>query len=189
MLGRSKRGWHPVGAGLKEAIHFGIGTTASKCCTYYVVMPSRRVRAAGLLSLVAAAVVAGGCSGSGSDTPALCDSIETLSSDLDGLRDINLDAGEAVLPELEESFESIPSNLEALKIAAEVDEGMQDLDTAIDALSTQVDKVRAGAISTEAVTALREAIASVRNALAFVKQDVRERGSSGPPGTCSVGSG
>ena len=98
-----------------------------------------------------------------SDTPAVCDSLETLSSDVDGLQDISLEDGEAAVADVEESFDSIRSDLEAVKTDAEAElsEPIAGLESSLDALSTQVDAVRtAGSITAESVTALGEAVDS-----------------------------
>ena len=57
---------------------------------------SRWLKAIGLLVLATAVLAVAGCGGD-SDTPAVCDSLETLSSNVDGLKDISLEDGETAV--------------------------------------------------------------------------------------------
>ena len=68
----------------------------------------------------------------------MCDSLETLSSDVEGLQDISLeDGGEAAVADLEESFDSIRSDLESVKTDAEAElsEPIAGLESSLDAVS------------------------------------------------------
>ena len=99
---------------------------------------SRWLKAAGALVLATAVLAVAGCGGD--DTPAVCDSLETLSSDVDGLKDISLQDGETAVTDVQESFDSIQSDLEAVKTDAEAElsEPIAGLESSLDALSTQV---------------------------------------------------
>ena len=121
--------------------------------TYEPAPVSRWLKAIGLLVLATAVLAVAGCGDS--DTPAVCDSLETLSSDVEGLKDISLEDGErGVVTEVEESLDTIRSDLESVKTDAEAElsEPIAGLESSLDAVSTEVDAVRtAGTITSESV--------------------------------------
>ena len=124
--------------------------------TYEPAPVSRWLKAIGLLVLATAVLAVAGCGGD-SDTPAVCDSLETLSSNVDGLKDISLEDGENaedVVTEVEESLDTIRGDLDAVKTDAEAElsEPIAGLESSLDAVSTQVDSMKtAGTITPEAV--------------------------------------
>ena len=123
---------------------------------------SRRLKFAGLLLLVAAVLAVAGCGGS--DTPAVCGSLDTLSADVDELQSKDLAAGEGAVAEIETSFDSIRTDLEAVKADAEAElsEPIAGLENSLDALSADVDAVgAAGDISAESAQALPDSVAAV----------------------------
>ena len=89
--------------------------------TYEPAPVSRWLKAIGLLVLATAVLAVAGCGGD-SETPAVCDSLETLSSDVDGLKDISLEDGENaedVVAEVEQSLDTIRGDLDTVKTDAE----------------------------------------------------------------------
>ena len=134
---------------------------------------SRWLKAFAALVLATAVLAVAGCGDS--DTPAVCDSLETLSSDVAGLQDISLEDGEAAVTDLEESFDSIRSDLDAVKsdAEAELSEPIAGLETSLDAVSTQIDAIRtAGTVTAESVTALGEAVTAVGTSMEALKSAV-----------------
>lgn len=122
---------------------------------------SRWLKAIGLLVLATAVLAVAGC---GDDTPAVCDSLGTLSSDVDGLKDISLDDGEEAVTAVEESLDAIRGDLDAVKADAEAElsEPIAGLESSIDALSTEVDSVKAaGTVTPESVQAVGTALTAV----------------------------
>ncbi len=132
---------------------------------------SRRLKLAGLLVLVAAVLAVAGCGGS-SDTPAVCDSLDTLSADVDSLQSVDLTAGEGALTEIETSFDSIRTDLDAVKAdaAEEFSQPITGLENSLDALSADVDAVKAaGDVSAESVQTLSASVAAVTAAWEALK--------------------
>jgi hypothetical protein len=131
---------------------------------------SRWLKAAGVLVLATAALAVAGCS---DDTPAVCGSLETLSSDVDGLKDISLeDGGETAVADLEASFDSIRSDLDAVKTDAEAElsEPIAGLESSLDAVSTQIDSMNtAGGVTSESVAALGAAVTAVGTSMEALK--------------------
>ena len=134
--------------------------------TYEPAPVSRRLKAIGLLLLATAALAVAGCGGD-SDTPAVYDSLETLSSGVDGLKDISLEDGEnaeEVVADVDQSLDTIRGDLDAVKADAEseLSEPIAGLESSLDALSTEVDSVKAaGTLSPESVQALGTALTAV----------------------------
>ena len=123
---------------------------------------SRRLKFVGLLLVAAAVLAFAGCGGS--DTPAVCDSLETLRADVDELQGTDLTAGEEAVAEIEASFDSIRTDLDAVKADAETElsEPITGLENSLDALSADVDAVRAaGDITAESAQALADSVAAV----------------------------
>ena len=133
--------------------------------TYEPAPVSRWLKAIGLLVLATAVLAVAGCGGS--DTPAVCDSLETLSSNVDGLKDISLEDGENaedVVAEVEQSLDTIRGDLDTVKTDAEseLSEPIAGLESSLDALSTEVDSVKtAGTLTPEAVQAVGTALTAV----------------------------
>ena len=125
---------------------------------------SRRVKFVGLLLLATLAlVVVAGCGGDDDSAPAVCGSLETLRSDVDALRDIDPQA-EGAVADIEESFGSVRTDLEAVRADAEMElsEPIAALENSLDALSTDVDAVRAaGTITPEAAQGLADSVEAV----------------------------
>ena len=142
--------------------------------TYEHAPVSRWLKAIGVLVLATAVLAVAGCSGS--DTPAVCDSLETLSSDVDGLKDIGLEDGdETAVADLEASFDSIRSDLEAVKTDAEAElsEPIAGLESSLDAVSTQIDSIKtAGTVTSESVAALGAAVTAVGTSMEALKTAV-----------------
>ena len=132
--------------------------------TYEPAPVSRWLKAIGLLVLATAVLAVAGC---GDDTPAVCDSLGTLSSDVDGLKDISLEDGENaedVVAEVEQSLDTIRGDLDTVKTDAEAElsEPIAGLESSLDALSTEVDSVKAaGTLTPEAVQAVGTALTAV----------------------------
>ena len=145
--------------------------------TYEPAPVSRWLKAIGLLVLATAVLAVAGCGGD-SDTPAVCDSLETLSSNVDGLKDISLEDGENaedVVAEVEESLDTIRGDLDAVKADAEAElsEPIAGLESSLDALSTEVDSVKAaGTITPEAVQAVGTALTAVGTSWEALKTSV-----------------
>ncbi len=114
------------------------------------------------LPLLAAAVVAvSGCGGS--DKPAVCGSLDTLTTDVDQLKSIDPKA-EGAMDELETSFDSIRTDLEAVKADAseELSQPIAGLKSSLDALSAKVDAARTqGSVSPAAAQGISESLAAV----------------------------
>ena len=129
--------------------------------TYEHAPVSRWLKAIGLLVLATAVLAVAGCGGS--DTPAVCDSLETLSGDIDGLKNIDLKADGAAAA-VQESLDSIQSDVEAVKsdAAAELSEPIAGLENSLKELSGNVDAVKAaGTVSAESAQAIGDSLAAV----------------------------
>ena len=122
----------------------------------------RRLRFIALPLLLATAVVAvAGCGGS--DKPAVCSSLDTLTTDVDQLKSIDPKA-DGAMDELETSFDSIRTDLQAVKADAseELAQPIAGLQSSLDGLSTKVDAARGqGSVSAEAAQGLATSLSAV----------------------------
>ena len=124
--------------------------------------PSRRVKLVGLLLLTTAFGTLAGCGGD--DPPAVCDSLETLSGDVEQLQDLDPQVGEGAVADIEESLDSIRTDLETVKedAEAELSEPIADLETSLEAVSADLDSMQAaGDVSSASVQALVDSLAAV----------------------------
>ena len=129
--------------------------------TYEHAPVSRWLKAIGLLVLATAVLAVAGCGGS--DTPAVCDSLETLSGDVDGLKDIDLKDGGAAAAVLRSrsTRSERPRSREDGRGGGALRADRRSRDS-LKALSTHVDAMKtAGGVSAESVTALGDAVAAV----------------------------
>ena len=107
------------------------------------------MRRPGRLSAVALAVVCGlvlataGCGGD--DQPAVCEDLEQLSSDIDGLQELDLTAGEGAIADLEEALGAITTDLQAVKGDAEeeLSEPIAAVEASLEEVSTEFDTAKA----------------------------------------------
>ncbi len=145
--------------------------------------PMRTRRLAGLLLLAIAPLAAVGCGGDDdsaageSDAPAACASLETLSGDVDELQAIDLEAGEGAVADIEESFDSIRADLNAVKADAEAElsEPLTSLEGVLDALGTDVEALQtAGDVTSESAQGLVDSLAAVSAAWEGVTTAVPE---------------
>jgi septal ring factor EnvC (AmiA/AmiB activator) len=93
----------------------------------------------------------------------VCDSLETLSGDIDGLKNVDLKADGAAAS-VQESLDSIRSDVEAVKsdAASELSEPLAGLETSLDSLSKNIDAVKtAGTVSAESAQAIGDSVAAV----------------------------
>lgn len=140
--------------------------------TYEHAPVSRWLKASGVLVVAIAVLAAAGCGGS--DTPAVCDSLETLSGDIDGLKNVDLKADGAAAT-VQESLDSIQNDVKAVKsdADAELSEPIAGLESSLDAVSTQVDTMKtAGGITSESVAALGAAVTAVGTSMEALKTAV-----------------
>ena len=109
----------------------------------YDLRRSGRRTAVALTVLCALVPAAAGCGGD--DTPAVCDDLEQLSSDIDALQAMDLTAGEGAIADLEASLETITTDLETVKTDAEAElsEPIAALETSLQAVSTEFDAAKA----------------------------------------------
>ena len=130
---------------------------------------SRRLKLVGVLLITSAVLAFTGCGGS--DTPAVCDSLETLSTDVDELQAKDLAVGEGAVAEIEKSFDSIRTDLVAVKADAEpeLSKPIADLESSLDALSTEVEAAGAGGSS---AGALLDSLAAVSSSWVALKDSV-----------------
>ena len=134
--------------------------------------------------LAIAPLAAAGCGGDDddsaageNDTPAVCASLETLSGDVDELEAIDLEAGEGAVADIEESFDSIRADLNAVKADAEAElsEPLTSLEGALDALGTDVEALQtAGDVTSESAQGLVDSLAAVSAAWEGVTTAVPE---------------
>ena len=92
--------------------------------------------------LAGVALTAGGCGGN--DQPAVCDSLENLSSDVSALRDIDLKAGEGTVAEIEASLETIKTDLQSVKTDAgeELSQPISGLESSLKTLTSEFDATK-----------------------------------------------
>ena len=124
-------------------------------------MPGRLEFVKALLLASAVGVLAG-CGGS--ETPEVCDSLETLSGSVNELQDLDPEVGEGAVADIEESLDSIRTDVEAVKgdAEAELSEPISDLETSLDALSTDLDAVQAtGDVTSASAQAIGDSLAAV----------------------------
>ena len=133
---------------------------------------ARRWRSVAVLVLLAGAVLAvAGCGGN--DTPAVCDSLETLSSDIDGLQEIDIEPGEGSFAEIEESLDTIRTDLETVKTDAEAElsEPIAGLESSLDAFASDFEAAQtAGELTAESVQTLGDSLAAVSTSWEALKE-------------------
>ena len=115
-----------------------------------------------LVVLGTCVLAASGCGGS--DTPAVCGSLESLSADIDSLQAIDITLGEGTVAELEESLETIATDLETVKTDAEAElsEPLAALEASLAALSTEFDAAKADDdLSSDEAQGLLDSLAGV----------------------------
>ncbi len=123
--------------------------------------PSRRVKLVGLLLLTTVGMIA---SCAGDDTPAVCDSLETLRGDVDQLQELDPQVGEGAVADIEDSLDSIRTSLETVKedAEAELSEPIAGLETSLEAVSADLDSIQAaGDVTSASVQALVDSLAAV----------------------------
>ncbi len=104
---------------------------------------SRRRTAVAVAVLCALVLPAAGCGGD--DKPAVCSSLEQLSSDIDALKSTDLKAGEGAIADVEESLDAITTDLQSVKsdAEAELSEPIGALQTSVQGFSTEFDTAKA----------------------------------------------
>jgi hypothetical protein len=121
-----------------------------------------RLTLAGLAVLTAAVLGLSACGGD--DTPAVCQDLEQLSSDVDALTDIDIEFGEGTIAEIEDSLDAIGADLENVKTDAEAElsEPVEDFESSLDALSSEFDTAKADDdLSAGEAQSLLDALAAV----------------------------
>ena len=133
---------------------------------------STRVTGVAVAALLGAVALALGACG-GDETPAVCGSLEQLSSDIGGLRDIDAGAGEGVAAEIETSLDAIVADLGSVKTDAEAElsEPVAQLQGSLDAVSTQLDAAKADEdLSAEEAQGLLDSLAGVSTSWTSLKE-------------------
>lgn len=113
---------------------------------------SRWLTAVALIVLSAGVLAVSGCGG-GDEAPAVCQDLEQLSSDIDGLH-IEFQAGEAAIADIadiEASLDAIGTDLSSVKASAEAELSapIADLESSLDAFSADVEAAKAEGDLTE----------------------------------------
>lgn len=132
--------------------------------------PSRRLSFVVLPFLAAALLSVAGCGDSGK--PAVCGSLDNLSTDVNELKNIDPKEGEAAMSEIESSFDSIRTDLAEVKADAneELSEPIAGLQSSLDALSTKVDAAKTqGSLSAATVQGIADSLAAVRTSWETLK--------------------
>lgn len=95
------------------------------------------------LAALGAGVLLAGCGGD--DAPAVCGSLESLSTDVEALQDMDIEAGEGAVADVEESLEAIQTDLESVKTDAEAElsEPIAAFESSLNGLSTAFDTAKA----------------------------------------------
>lgn len=139
---------------------------------------SRVLKTVTLLLLATVVLAVAGCGGSDGDgdseAAAVCDSLETLREDVDGLGDLELEDEEAVA-ELEESLTSIQTDLGAVQAdaQAELSQPLASVESALETLTADIAAVRAaGDITAESAQGLVASVAAVGTAWEAFKSSV-----------------
>ena len=136
-------------------------------------LTSKRVAGLALAALLSAGALAlAGCGGD-DEAPAVCGSLEQLSSDIDGLQNIDVVAGEGTVAEIETSLDAIKADLESVKTdaQAELSEPVTQLQSSLDALSTEFDAAKADDdLSAEEAGGLLDSLAAVSTSWTTLKE-------------------
>ena len=140
--------------------------------TYDLRRSGRRTTAALAVLCALAPAAAAGCGGD--DTPAVCDDLEQLSSDIETLKEIDLTAGEGAIADVESSLEAITTDLGTVKTDAEAElsEPIAALETSLDELSTEFDTAKADDdLSSDEAQSLLDSLAAVSTSWETLKTD------------------
>jgi hypothetical protein len=137
---------------------------------------SRVLKTVTLLLLATVVLAVAGCGDGDSEAAAVCDSLETLRENVDGLRDLELEDEEAeAVAELEESLTSIQTDLGAVQAdaQAELSQPLAGVESALETLTADIAEVRAaGDITAESAQGLVASVAAVGTAWEVLKSSV-----------------
>ena len=140
--------------------------------TYELRRSGRRTTVALAVLCALAPAAAAGCGGD--DTPAVCDDLEQLSSDIDTLKAVDLTAGEGAIADLEASLEAITTDLASVKTNAEAElsEPIAALETSLNEVSTEFDTAKADDdLSSDEAQSLLDSLAAVSTSWETLKTD------------------
>ena len=138
--------------------------------TYELTRSGRRTTAA--LAVLCALVPAAATGCGGDDTPAVCDGLEQLSSDIESLKAVDLTAGEGAIADLEASLEAITTDLGTVKTDAEAElsEPIAALETSLNGVSTEFDTAKADDdLSADEAQSLLDSLAAVSSSWEALK--------------------
>ena len=123
-----------------------------------------------LAALGAGVLLATGCGGD--DAPAVCGSLESLSTDVEALQDIDIEAGEGSVANVEESLEAIQTDLESVKTDAEAElsEPIAAFESSLNGLSSAFDAAKADDdLSSTEAESLLDSLAAVSTSFEALK--------------------
>ena len=123
-----------------------------------------------LAALGAGVLLAAGCGGD--DAPAVCGSLESLSTDVEALQDIDIEVGEGSVADVEESLEAIQTDLESVKTDAEAElsEPIAAFESSFNDLSSAFDTAKADDdLSSTEAESLLDSLAAVSTSFEALK--------------------
>lgn len=123
-----------------------------------------------LAALGAGVVLAAGCGGD--DVPAVCGSLESLSTDVEALQDIDIEVGEGAIADVEESLQAIQTDLESVKTDAEAELSapIADFESSLNGLSSAFDTAKADDdLSSTEAKSLLDSLAAVSTSFEALK--------------------